>query len=101
MEEVCGLNAAVDLDGATMLAMVSMIQLAMRHPELARAHQVTRDLAHAGARKLQAEIEGKVPGMHEVMEAGWNPQFDVSEEEADDSGVIAPGGRRRDVDEGS
>lgn len=60
-------------DLLTALSVVGSIQLAVRHPLYTG---ITREAAERFARCLQAVIADSYPQLKELMENGWNPEYD-------------------------
>jgi hypothetical protein len=60
---------------------VSAMQLASRHPDLSTNMKTAFE--HI-ARQYQAAITAVHPEVHEVLEMGWNPDYDVESSEAEE-----------------
>ena len=71
------INAEMDVN--TILAVISHIQLACRHPE---NKGVSNELAREFALKIQETITPIAPELAEVLASGWDEGPEVSEEEA-------------------
>lgn len=66
----------IEVDLVTALCVIANIQLAGRHPENKGTPKL---VGEKFARKLQARVAEVKPGMLTVMEAGWNPALDISD----------------------
>lgn len=66
--------------------LVSAIQLATRHPELS---VYMKDSLFSTARQFQTAIEAVHAEAHELMEMGWDTQFDGIES-LDDVAIVIP-----------
>lgn len=68
----------LEIDAVQALTIVSQIQLALRHPE-------NQNDASAIARSLAQQIGGVLsqfdPELAKLIEAGWNPELDLTREE--------------------
>jgi hypothetical protein len=65
----------IHLDAMTALCIIAGIQLASRHPGYKGP---SSDIAISGIKKLQAILVEVVPEFKDIIEAGWNPELDVT-----------------------
>jgi hypothetical protein len=80
-EKSMGLNIRMDrlippaqLDLLSAIVLISQIQLAGRHPENKKTK--TYALAAQLARRLQAAVVDVEPQLEEILQMGWNAEFD-------------------------
>lgn len=72
---IAGTPVVVELDPLEAWAVLSHIQLALRHPDNNGA--LSRAGRDAGKRLQDALGERLGPVLHELAEMGWDPQWDV------------------------
>lgn len=58
----------------TALCLISQIQLATRHPD---NNGPVRGIAERFCRELQAIVCNLAPDLADIIEKGWNPEYDV------------------------
>lgn len=58
----------------TLLCLISQVQLATRHPG---NNGTVRMIAEHFCRELQEVISTFAPDLNDIMEKGWNPDYDV------------------------
>lgn len=67
----------IETDSLTCICVIAAIQLATRHRKyVGPSRQVTEDFA----KKLQQIIAAAHPEFATIIEMGWNPNFDISEQ---------------------
>lgn len=64
---------SIDLDVLTAMSVIAQIQLAARH---LKNNGATKEIAEKSARELQAMVIEVAPENSELIEMGWNPDFD-------------------------
>jgi hypothetical protein len=68
------------IDACMAITIVSQMQLALRHP--GNINQ-SADLAIDAAKQIQRSLGRINPKISEFLEQGWNPDFDMTDEESD------------------
>jgi hypothetical protein len=76
----CNAPLLMELSAPQTLILITMIQLACRHPE-GREAQATKE-AERIARGMQDALDSLVPGVGAAIEQGWHPEFDVRRDPA-------------------
>ena len=67
-------SITVEIDCITAISIIGQLQLASRHPA---NNGLSQKEAEKFARLMQAAIAAKFPAMTELMELGWNPDYDI------------------------
>lgn len=65
---------AVALNIPTALCLISQIQLAARHPD---NNGPVRRVTEGFCRELQGIVCQLAPDLEDIVEKGWNPEYDV------------------------
>lgn len=73
-EKACELIGPFYFDPITLLSIISQIQLAARHPNNTGE---SKDIVELAARNMQNELVKVIPETEFIVEAGWNPDFDM------------------------
>lgn len=73
LEDFKNIKMQFVVDATTLLCIISQVQLATRHPH---NNGPVKDIATDACKKFQKELVRLAPELNEIIEAGWNPDFD-------------------------
>lgn len=74
IEKLSEERVPIEIDMVTAICLIGSVQLASRHPKnVGPSARISQDFA----RDLQKIVVEKFPAAEFILEAGWNPDFDI------------------------
>lgn len=74
--ELQNIPVNIEIDGLMTFMLISQLQLALRHPS--NRGGTSEDIRQFTV-QLQNQLAKRSPAIKSILEKGWHPEFDVSE----------------------
>ncbi|MEM8829501.1 MAG: hypothetical protein AAGE96_09105 [Cyanobacteria bacterium P01_G01_bin.19] len=78
IHQIKDLPVNLSINGLTLFMMIGQLQLALRHPSnKGQSADIIRDIVI----DMQNQLQSRSPGIKQILDKGWHPEFDISTDE--------------------